>query len=477
MPKHTSMPGQVHRVTLSPAECSLDLGDGSERAEYVGQDYILSVLGRPHRTINLMFCYYPLNKGWPKRASLVFKNKGNFTWGYPYDDYVPYPGGLGGDSEADAFQQIRDVRRHGQDATLTLTADCAISDEHIAAIARDLRPYGRTRLRLNHECDGFWFSFNRRYSYRQVGRFFVRFAGILKREAPNVRLVSCWGHIPDYKTGFLAQEKGLAPILPVADVWSTDHYLTLHYGWPFKDCEPKDYRKTYSVTTDRKIWRQLKLTHRRFVELTGVDRGLEICEFNADGAVGGREHQAKRTETFYRRVLREKPAFLKGITYYQFRDRARLGLEREDPNDLRVGLPAPFLPVYRQLLREPYFSPREGWVRQAGASTMEWRASDDSDGLGWKISLRRKPLFLELLLGKSENLMIHAGDEWYYKKPGVEWVDVTKAAREWGTGKPFPVSIFAPPADGMNPGGADAVATKLTRPPRMRLLYEWNQPK
>ena len=38
---------------LRPAKCGLDLGDGSERAEYVDQDYILQTLGRPHRNINI----------------------------------------------------------------------------------------------------------------------------------------------------------------------------------------------------------------------------------------------------------------------------------------------------------------------------------------------------------------------------------------------------------------------------------------
>lgn len=45
---------------MGPAQCAVDLGDGSERGEYVNQDYILQKLGRPHRAINLMYCYYPM---------------------------------------------------------------------------------------------------------------------------------------------------------------------------------------------------------------------------------------------------------------------------------------------------------------------------------------------------------------------------------------------------------------------------------
>jgi hypothetical protein len=225
------------------------------------------------------------------------------------------------------------------------------------------------------------------------------------------------------------------------------------------------------------MWFLLETTHTRFTELTGEDKGLEIGEFNVDGSVGGVEHQSRRSERFYRRILKEKPPFLKGITYYQFRDRARLGLERENPNDPTVGLPSPFLPIYRKLIQQPYFLPKEHWSRLNGAATLEWRAADDSDGLGWRIPLKGKPVFLELLFGKNDNLMIHAGDNWFYKKPGVEWVDVTLAAGRWGRAKPFPVSVFAPPADGMNPGCASSFATRLKSAPQMRLLYEWENSK
>lgn len=50
------------KVFLKPAVMGLDLGDGSERAEYVNQDYILHTLGRPHRNINIMYTYYPKDR-------------------------------------------------------------------------------------------------------------------------------------------------------------------------------------------------------------------------------------------------------------------------------------------------------------------------------------------------------------------------------------------------------------------------------
>ena len=184
------MVNKISKVMLRPAKCGLDLGDGSERAEYVDQDYILQTLGRPHRNINIMYTYYPKDKEWPQRISEACKDMEiHFQWDYPYDDYFPYEGGIGEDTGGQPFEQIRDIRRHGQDVTLTLTIDCSLSDEYLRKIARDLRNFGRMRLRINHECDGDWFTHNQRFSYQEIGDFFVRFSKIIKEEAPNILTV------------------------------------------------------------------------------------------------------------------------------------------------------------------------------------------------------------------------------------------------------------------------------------------------
>ena len=39
------MENRLRTVHMGKAKCALDLGDGSERAEYVNQDYILHKLG------------------------------------------------------------------------------------------------------------------------------------------------------------------------------------------------------------------------------------------------------------------------------------------------------------------------------------------------------------------------------------------------------------------------------------------------
>ena len=185
---------KLYALHMGKAKCAVDLGDGSERGEYVNQDYILHTLGRPHRSISLMYCYYPLDEGWPGRASVVHaKPDVSFAWDYPYDDYFTYKGGLGGNTEGEPFNYMREIRKHGQDVTLTLTIDPHVSDEHLIAIAKDLRPFGRMMLRINHECTGDWFSFNKRCTYKEIGEFYCRAhrkrGGRIKREGKGRK---CW---------------------------------------------------------------------------------------------------------------------------------------------------------------------------------------------------------------------------------------------------------------------------------------------
>ena len=165
---------KIYSLHMGKAKCAVDLGDGSERGEYVNQDYILNKMGRPHRSISLMYCYYPLDKEFPGRISEVMKDEDvSFAWDYPYDDYFTYKGGLEGNTEGEPFTFMRDVRRHGQDVTLTLTVDPHVSDEQLIAIANDLRPFGRLLLRINHEATGNWFSFNKRCTYQEVADFYL----------------------------------------------------------------------------------------------------------------------------------------------------------------------------------------------------------------------------------------------------------------------------------------------------------------
>ena len=220
----------MQKLHLGAAQCALDLGDGSERAEYVNQDYILHKLGRPHRAIGIMYTYYPHDKQWPQRISKACKDMNiTFQWDYPYDDYFPF------NADGQPWEQMRDIRRHGQDAALTLTLDCSLSDDELREVARMLRPYGRMTIRINHECSGTWFTHNKRFTYEQVGKFFAHFSDIIHQEAPNVRTVFCAGFAQ--ADGKLEKEDEFAVAYRAADVWSADCYLALHYGWPYDVAE------------------------------------------------------------------------------------------------------------------------------------------------------------------------------------------------------------------------------------------------
>ena len=469
---HTYPPlAEPWHVRLSPAGCAADLGVGSERAAYVGQDYVLRALGRPHRSVNLMYCYYPLDQGWPKRASVAFKPSGTFAWDYPYDDYFPYEGGPGGNTDGEPFRQMRDVRRHGSDVTLTLTVDCSVGNEHLERIADELKDFGRLRLRINHECDGNWFAFNKRYDHKTISDFFIRFHKVIKARAPRISTICCWGSV-DGNTNRLVFEDGLAPMLEYADIWSMDRYISLHYAWPNNICEEDQRNKGFTHVGPEGVWKEMARVYEIFCERSGQKKPLELCELNADGDVGGAELQSRELSAFYGKIRGERRDYLKGVTYYQFRDKGRLGLEREDPNDNLVGVPQPFLPDYRALIRDPWFSPGEKWDRLPAnaALEMDWRAADDSDGLAWKVELAGTPSFLEVKFPKEANLIVRAGTEWFYKKPGIEWVDLTAGVRHFKAGDTATVTVFAPPADGTN-GGASSVRTALPTPPLLRLRY------
>jgi hypothetical protein len=333
------------------------------------------------------------------------------------------------------------------------------------------------RLRINHECDGDWFAFNKRYKHDVIAAFFIRFAKILQKRAPMLQTICCWG-TQDPETKKLKHFDALAPMLEHADIWSIDKYLSLHYGWPFNICEKGDIYKSYMRYGVPRIWDEMHFIYESFAKYTGQKKPLEICEFNADGDVAGRRDQDALLSAFYRLVIKEKPKFLKGITYYQFRDRGRLGLEQEDPNLKSVGIASEFLDDYRRILHdESHFAPKETWTPLGPRSPriMSHRAADDTDGIGWRVSVPRNVSFFEIKLPKELNLLVRVGKGWFYKRPGTEWVDATESAR--AAGSRVEVVIFAPPSDGTNPssgrGFKSSIDTRLKTPPGVRALGPW----
>ena len=471
-------------VHFGPAKCAVDLCDGSERGEYVNQDYILTKLGRPHRAINLMYCYYPNDEGWPLRASVAHAHDAQFAWDYPYDDYFPYTGGLGGNHEGPVFAQMRDIRRHGQDVCLTLTMDPYLSDEHIAAVARDLRTFGRITVRINHEATGSWFSFNKRASYETVAAFFVRACGVFHREAPNCKVVLCLDGCKELSEQKMVMEEIFTEAAKAADIVSVDRYLALHWGWPNDVCT--DARSAADYDTDD-IYKLAKKSYRRYTVMNdGVKKPMVMSELNADGDVTGVFYQAEKVKRFCDLVKADREHWLSGFTMYQFRDRGRLGLEIEDPNNADNGIEQPVLATYKEIIEDPFFAPS----RKAGKSvklpvTLRYGGAEDFEAVAIPMELSGAPVLFDCYFDGAlldANLMLEINGKWFYKKPGVKMIDLCSAFFDGTfTGGEVTVTVYAPPASGENdeahgiPGNPDSwqtdYVTVLPALPRFRVCY------
>ena len=470
---------KIYSLHMGKATCAVDLGDGSERGEYVNQDYILHKLGRPHRAISLMYTYYPMDEGWPGRASVVHAHPDvSFAWDYPYDDYFTYKGGLNGNTEDEPFTYMRDVRRHGQDVNLTLTIDCGLSDEYLIAVAKDLRKFGRMYLRINHEATGDWFTHNKRYSYKEVGDFFVRFHKIIKEYAPNVKTVICAADIQNLGQNRLEKEDEFKASILAADVWAVDKYLALHWGWPYDVAETGGtshmrYRNenTYALT---------KATYERYKELNGgVAKPMVMAELNADGDVTGPYEQADMVKDFLDRIKADHATWFTGFTMYQFRDRGRLGLEIEDPNNSEVGIEQPILKMYKELIQEDYFKPQMTLGEAVTLPTvLRWGGAEDATGLAIDLHFEGNPTFCEVTFEDEGNYMMELNGKWFYKAPHAKTIDLMSAFFE----KPLEgasdltLKIFAPPASGENDPsqGEDWIEnyyTKVEKLPQIRLRF------
>ena len=463
---------QIFRLHMGKAPLALDLSDGSERAEYVNQDYILHLLGRPHRNINLMYTWYPLDKDWPARMSELYKGKEiNSVWDYPYDDYFPFDGS--------AYECMKDVRRHGQDVTLTLTADCLIPDEMLREMAISFRPFGRMRLRINHECMGNWFTHNKRYSFQEIADFHVRFTRIIHEEAPNVKTIFCAGFAVEDNAPVDCEEYFLEAY-KTADVWSADRYIALHYGWPLDTAEKGKEDGSFNYQTIEKTYMDFFYTHKRLCEQTGQDKPVVMSELNADGDVVGAFHQGDVIRRFVDKIRDEKASWFEALTMYQFRDCGRLGLEVQDPNNSSVGIAQPMLKEYKELLKDPFVQP----LMEQGESvslpfTFRWGGAEDADGLAIPLHFDKCPEFCELNFEDDLSLMLELNGHWFYKAPQTKFVDLMEAFYEdrIADGTDLTLRIFATPPDGVNVDDGredwttDYYAT-MTKLPTLRLRYE-----
>ncbi|MBR1864513.1 MAG: hypothetical protein IJ806_10545 [Ruminococcus sp.] len=474
---------KAYYVHMGPARVALDLGDGSERGEYVDQDYILHKLGRPHRSISLMYCYYPLDKEFPGRISEVMKDaEVSFQWDYPYDDYFTYKGGLEGDREGEPFTFMRDVRRHGQDVTLTLTVDPNVSDEQLIAIAEDLRTFGRVFLRVNHEATGNWFSFTKRTTYQGVADFYCRFNKILKEHAPNVLTVLCIGGIEDPSATEIIMEKEFSQAVRETDIWSVDKYMALHWGWPYDVALRGAENKSFKRDTVDNTYDLTKKSFKRFTVINGgKTKPMVMSEFNADGDVTGAYDQAKMVKDFCDLLKEDPEQWFSGFTFYQFRDRGRLGLEIEDPNNANCGIEQPVMETYKEILHDSMFMPvmeRKEELDPRGSAELIWGNSEDAVGIEIPLHFEGDPHFCELTFEDDSNLMLEINGKWFYKSPKAKVIDLMSAFYNDRLEGPADLTlrIFAPPATGENdldaPNGMFEYRYKLEKLPALRVEYE-----
>lgn len=474
---------KINKISLSKAKCAVDLGDGSERGLYVDQDYILEKLGRPHRAINLMYCYYPFDETFPQRASEAYTgNDVSFAWDYAYDDYFTYKGGLEGDTSGEPFTFMKDVRRHGQDVVLTLTCDPHISDEQITAIAKDLRTYGRIFLRLNHEATGDWFSFNKRASYEEVGAFFAHFADIIHKEAPNVLMILCIDGLKTLDDEAVDQEEAFKEAIKKADIWSTDKYIALNWGWPFEVAE-KDNNQ-HKLEPNEYVYNITKKTYKRFSQICGgIKKTMLISEFNADGDVTGPYKQAELVKDFAERIKNDPEDWFSGFTFYQFRDDGRLGLEFTNPNNDKTGIEWPIMKTYKEIINDDYFKPGINVNEEVTLPCdLRWGSSEDSDGISIELHFESDPVFAEANFNnslKDMNLIMELNGRWFYKAKGVTFVDFMPAFYDKHLDGECDLSlnIFAPPASGENDPsqGEDwqlNYYSKIEELPEIRLRFE-----
>ena len=444
----------ANKVLMKAPGCSLDMGDGSERGLYVNQDYILQKMGKIHRGISLMYTYYPNDKGWPGRASVVHKQATpTGAWDYPYEDYFPYRGGKEGLRDGEPFCFMKEIRQRGQDVVLTLTMDPALTKEEVIQVAKDLRPYGRLLLRVNHECTGSWFCFNKRATYQQLADFFCLVCDVMHEFAPNVKVILCAG-MWQKETGKLEMEDIFLEAHKKADIWSGDQYLSLHWGWPV-DVATKE-NNNYACYDVDAVYEKAKNTYLRLKEITGQDKPMVLSELNGDGDVTGAFEQSNMMKHFMELLQKDNDKWLSAFTLYQFRDDGRLGLEITNPNNKDVGIEQPILKMYKQELHKSFFThPIETKEEVSFPVKLRWGGSEDAEGVETTVHFDKTPSFFEVYFKdelEDANIMMEFGGYWFYKAPGVKFVDLMSYFFENSLEKPADMKLrfFCPPKDGLN---------------------------
>jgi len=239
------------------------------------------------------------------------------------------------------------------------------------------------------------------------------------------------------------------------DIVSVDRYFALHWGFPMDICdETNDSHYRLDMDTCYKLY---KNSYKRYILMNeGKVKPMVLSELNADGDVTGAFDQADMVKDFCERVKADPEKWLTGFTMYMFRDSGRLGLEIEDPNNRNVGIKQPLMDTYREIIHDPYFEPKFNTSGEAVfPKKLRWGSFEDSEGVAVPIKFEKNPVFMELFFDedlKDANLMMEINGEWFYKAPGVDYIDLSSAFfyKKIADNTELSLKFFAPPASGEN---------------------------
>ena len=256
--------------------------------------------------------------------------------------------------------------------------------------------------------------------------------------------------------------------------------MALHWGWPYDVAETGG--NSHSRSTVERTYELTKLRYERYKYLNGGEgKPMTMDEFNADGDVTGPYDQAEMVKDFCDILVKEKAEWFSGFTMYQFRDRGRLGLEIQDPNNVNVGIEQPVLKTYKDIIHSEWFYPEMTAGEEINFPvTLRWGGSEDSDGLAIPLQFEKNPHFCEIVFDEEDNgnYMFELNGKWFYKSPEARTIDMMGAFFE----KPLEgecdmtLKLFAPPASGENdPSQGDDWDMNyyytMNKLPKIRILF------
>jgi hypothetical protein len=276
----------------------------------------------------------------------------------------------------------------------------------------------------------------------------------------------------------MEKEAEFAQTIPEADIWSVDKYMALHWGWPYDVAEHGG--NSHSRGTVEGTYNLTKRSFERYCYLNGgTAKPMVMSEFNADGDVTGPYEQAMMVRDFCDMLKAENADWFSGFTFYQFRDRGRLGLEIEDPNNPNVGIAQPVMDTYKEIIHDDWFKPSMTQGEEVQLPlTLRWGNSEDAEGIAIPLHFEKNPTFCEVTFEEDCNLMMEINGKWFYKAPHAKTIDLMAAFFE----KPLDgacdmtLKIFAPPATGENDlsieDGLYNSYTTLNALPNIRIRFE-----